>query len=103
MSEKIKPIELIHFIFDKNITSVSMNDTDFTKDKYTVSLKRNEYNDYATHLEIDEIKEDGKLVMLYQIHFYEAMDISITDDTIVFLVQSSDGFGPDSKITITYN
>ena len=97
MKERIKPIELIHYLQDKKISSISINDDVYTEDKYSIVIKGEEY---ATSVEVIIRPGSWQNVML-RIALYEALNISIENDIISFYVRSSCGLGPDNKIVIT--
>jgi len=93
MEERIEPIYLIHYLHGKNISSVTIDNDIYTTEKYSIVLEGEEY---ATSIEI--FFEEYPY---YRIHLYEAISISIDENTITFFIRSSCGIGPSSKIVLT--
>jgi hypothetical protein len=97
MESRIEAIELIHYLHDKTISSLSVNDDVYTNDEYSIVIKGEEY---ATSIEV--IPKDG----LYQniiviIYLYEALLISIENNIISFYIRTPSGLGQDNAIVIT--
>jgi hypothetical protein len=98
MEERIEPIYLIHYLHGKNISSVTIDNDIYTTEKYSIVLEGEEY---ATSIEISFIEISFEKYRFRSIFLYEAMHISIDENTITFFIRSSCGIGPSSKIVLT--
>jgi hypothetical protein len=117
MEKRIEPIELIHFLKDKKVTSIQVEDKLYPASEYTITKEEDECNDYATTFEIAtvfkrdpdvspekknplDMYERGRYVHI-RIMLYEAYFIKIEDKRVYFDIRSQCGIGPNSPIVFT--
>ncbi|MDR2622511.1 MAG: hypothetical protein LBC48_08040 [Dysgonamonadaceae bacterium] len=97
MEEKIKAIDLIHYLLGKTISSVRINDDVYANDKYSIVIKGEEYATFVEIILDDDLYPHG----VRRIALYEALGISIENNIISFRVRSWSGIGPDDRIVFT--